>query len=261
MNLFFTYLPIFLLVFVRMSAFFVAAPFFSIKGVPNQFKIALAFLMAVISFQFIPLQGQQVAMDLTFILHVCKEALVGVILGYICEMMFVAIQVAGGLMDMQIGLAMANVIDPKTGAYIPITGNFKNILAVLYFFSINGHHMLIRGIIKSYEAIPIEATWAAFGSEQVMLTAVKVFSNMFLSAFMMAAPIVVALFLVDVSLGIIAKSVPQFNIFVVGLPLKLLAGFLLLIVVMPAFLLTLNGLFESMFRALAEMMKLLGGTP
>lgn len=260
MNLFFMYLPIFLLVFVRMSAFFVAAPFFSIKGVPNQFKIALAFLMAMISFQYIPVQGQ-IPLDLTFILHVCKEALVGVILGFICELMFVAVQVAGGLMDMQMGLAMANVIDPRTGAYVPITGNFKNILATLYFFSINGHHMLIRGIMKSYEAIPVEAAWAAFGSEQVMMTAVKVFQNMFLSAFMMAAPIVVALFLVDLSLGIIAKSVPQFNIFVVGLPIKLLAGFLLLIVVMPAFLLTLSSLFESMFRALAEMMNLLGGTP
>ncbi|MED4582069.1 flagellar biosynthetic protein FliR [Brevibacillus choshinensis] len=260
MNLFLMYLPIFLLVFVRMSAFIVAAPFFSIKGVPNQFKIAFAFIMALISFQYIPIQAQ-ITMDLTFILHVCKEALVGLILGYICELMFVAVQVAGGLMDMQMGLAMANVIDPRTGAYVPITGNFKNILAILYFFSINGHHMLIRGVIKSYEAIPVEAVWAAFGSEQVMMTAVKVFQNMFLSAFMMAAPIVVALFLVDLSLGIIAKSVPQFNIFVVGLPIKLLAGFLLLIVVMPAFLLTLNGLFESMFRALAEMMKMLGGTP
>lgn len=260
MNLFFAYLPIFLLVFVRMSAFFVAAPFFSIKGVPNRFKIALAFIMALISFQYVPV-NMQIAMDLTFILHVCKEALVGVILGYICELMFVAVQVAGGLMDMQMGLAMANVIDPKTGAYIPVTGNFKNILATLYFFSINGHHMLIQGILKSYQAIPVDAVWAAFGSEQVMMTAVKVFQNMFLSAFMMAAPIVVSLFLVDLSLGIIAKSVPQFNIFVVGLPIKLLASFLLLIVVMPAFLLTLSGLFENMFRALAEMMKSLGGSP
>ena len=254
------YLPIFLLTFVRMSAFVVSAPFFSIRGVPNQFKIALAFIMALISFQYLPVQAQ-IPMDLTFVVYVIKEALVGLILGYICEMMFIAVQVAGGMMDMQMGLAMANVIDPKTGAYIPITGNFKNMLAVLYFFSINGHHMLIRGIMSSYQVIPVDKMWAAIGSENVMMIAVKVFMNMFLSAFMMAAPIVVALFLVDLSLGIIAKSVPQFNIFVVGLPLKLLASFSLLIVVMPAFLLTLNGLFENMFRAFAEMIKALGGSP
>lgn len=253
-------LPVFLLVFVRMTAFFVSAPFFSVRGVPNPFKIGLAFLMALISFAYVPAHGQ-IPLDLTFTLHVIKEALVGVILGFICELIFVAVQVAGGLMDMQMGLAMANVIDPRTGVYVPVTGNFKNILATLYFFSINGHHMLIRGIINSYQAIPLDAKWTAFGSEQVLMTVVKVFADMFLSAFLIASPIVVALFLVDLSLGIIAKSVPQFNIFVVGIPIKLIASFLLLIVVMPAFLLTLNGLFEKMFRALAEMMKWLGGTP
>lgn len=252
------HLPVLLLVFVRMTAFFVSAPFFSVRGVPNPYKIGLAFVLALISFSYVPVQGQ-IPLDLTFVLYAVKEALVGLILGVICELMYVTVQVAGGLMDMQMGLAMANVIDPRTGAYVPLTGNFKNILAMLYLLSINGHHVLIQGILASYQAIPLDRMWAAFGSEHVMWMAVKVFRDMFLSAFLIAAPIVVALFLVDLSLGIIAKSVPQFNIFVVGLPIKLLASFLMLIVVMPAFLLTLNGLFEKMFRAFAEMMKWLGG--
>ncbi|HZG83105.1 MAG TPA: flagellar biosynthetic protein FliR [Brevibacillus sp.] len=258
MELILMQLPAFLLVFVRMTAFFVSAPFFNLRNVPGQFKIALGFLMALISYQFVPAIGP-IPLDLTFVIHVLKEVLVGIILGLICEMMYTAIRVAGGMMDLQMGLAMANVVDPNTGAYVPITGNFKNILATLYFFSIDGHHMLIRGIISSYQVIPLDRMWAPIGSEQVMMTAVKVFLQMFLSAFMIAAPLVVALFLVDVSLGIVAKSVPQFNIFVVGLPIKLLAGFALLVVLMPAFLLTLNGLFEKMFRGLAEMMKWLGG--
>lgn len=258
MNLVLMQLPVFLLVFVRITAFFVAAPFFNSRNVPNQFKIALGFLLTLISFQYVP-AVEPIPMDLTFIIHVLKEVLVGVMLGLICEIMFAAVQVAGGMMDMQIGLAMANVIDPRTGTYIPVTGNFKNVLATLYFFSIDGHHMLIRGLISSYQVIPLDRMWAPFGSEQVVMTAVKVFTQMFLSAFMIAAPLVVAIFLVDVTLGIIAKSVPQFNIFVVGMPIKMLAGFLLLIVLMPAFLLTLNALFEKMFRGFAEMMRWLGG--
>jgi flagellar biosynthetic protein FliR len=258
MATFMLHLPVFLLVFVRITAFFVSAPFFSVRGVPNQFKIGFAFVMALISFSYVPAHVQ-IPLDLTFVLHVMKEALVGVILGLICEMMYLTVQVAGGLMDMQLGFAMANVIDPRTGVYVPITGNFKNILAMLYLLTMNGHHMLIRGIIHSYRAVPLDGMWLSLGSEEVMWTAVKVFRDMFASAFLIAAPIVVALFLVDLSLGIIAKSVPQFNIFVVGFPIKIIAGFLLMIVVMPAFLLTLNGLFENMFRALAEMMKSLGG--
>lgn len=252
-------LPAFLLVFIRLTGFFVTAPIFATKGVPNQFKIAFAFLLAVISFSYVP-ATQQIPLDLTFIMYVLKEALIGVILGFICELLFYTIQVAGGLMDMQMGFAMANVIDPRSGIHIPITGSFKNILATLYFLSINGHHLLIRGIISSYEAIPIDNVWVALGNEQVLNFFARVFANMFSSAFLLAAPIIVSLFLVDLSLGIIAKSVPQFNIFVVGLPIKMIVSFLLLFVVMPAFFVIMSSLFQKMFEAMSEMMKLLGGS-
>ncbi|GAA4700863.1 flagellar biosynthetic protein FliR [Brevibacillus fulvus] len=259
MDIILQYLPTFLLVFVRLTAFFVASPIFSTRGVPNQFKIGLAFALALISFSLLPSQAK-IPLDLMFVPYVLKEVAVGLLLGYICQMMFFAIQIAGGLMDLQMGLAMANVLDPLTGASMPITGNFKNVLATLYFLSINGHHVLIQGIVTSYQIIAIDKPWVPIGSESVLGLAATVFANMFASALLMAAPIVVALFLVDLSLGIVAKSVPQFNIFVVGLPIKLIASFLLLIVVMPAFLLVLSGLFEKMFHALSEMMKLLGGS-
>lgn len=252
------FLPVFLLVFVRMTSFFLTAPIFSTRGVPNQFKIGLAFLLAIISLSYIPVTST-IPLDLFFVVYVVKEVLIGLILGFISEVVFFTIQIAGGLMDLQMGFAMANIIDPRTGVYVPITGTFKNILATLYFLSINGHHMLIKGMISSYKAIPVDRMWAAFGDEQVFLQVAKVFGNMFSGAMLMAAPIVVALFLVDLSIGIIARSVPQFNIFVVGLPIKMIASFLLLIVVMPAFFMVLSGLFEKMFMAMAEMMTLLGG--
>lgn len=260
MDLITQYLPVFLLVFVRMASFFVVAPIFSTKGVPNHVKIGLAFVLAFISFSYVSVE-KAIPLDLFFIVYVLKEALVGLILGFICEMVFFTIQIAGGLIDIQVGFAMANIIDPQTGAYVPVTGTLKNILATLYFLSINGHHMLIKGMISSYKAIPVDRMWAAFGEEQVFLHVVKVFGNMFAGALLLAAPIVVALFLVDLSLGIIAKSVPQFNIFVVGLPIKMIASFLLLIVVFPTFFMVLTGLFEKMFMAMAEMMNVLGGSP
>ncbi|MGE5701213.1 MAG: flagellar biosynthetic protein FliR [Clostridia bacterium] len=258
MDIFLQIVPIFLLVFVRITAFLVSAPIFSNRGVPNQFKIGFAFMVALISFTYVTVK-EPLTLDLTFALYVIKEALIGVFLGFLCQLFFYAIQIAGGMIDMQMGLAMANVIDPRTGTYIPITGNFKSILATLYFLSINGHHVLISGILHSYQMVPIDRIWVPLNSEQMLWFIMNVFEYMFTSAFLMAAPIVVSLFLVDLSLGIIAKSVPQFNIFVVGLPIKLLAGFLLLIVVMPAFFMVLSGLFEHMFRAMVDMLKLLGG--
>lgn len=258
MEAFITYLPYFLLVFVRLTSFFISAPIFSMRGVPNQFKIGFAFVVAFISSFYVPFQDK-LPLDLTFILFAVKEVLIGLLLGFITQLLFYAVQVAGGLIDMQAGFAMANVIDPRTGAYVPITGNFKNILATFYFLTIDGHHILIRGVIASYKAIPIDRMWAPFGSENVLMFITKVFSQMFYSAFLIAAPVVVALFLVDLSLGIIAKTVPQFNIFVVGMPIKVIASFLMLIVVLPAFFMVLSGLFQKMFSAMSELMMLLGG--
>ncbi|MBO8162469.1 MAG: flagellar type III secretion system protein FliR [Brevibacillus sp.] len=259
MQLILQYFPVFLLVFVRMTAFIVTAPVISARGVPAQTKVGLAFLMAFISFAYVP-YSTPIPLDLTFVMHVMKEALVGMLLGLILQMIFYAVQVAGGLVDMQNGFALANVIDPRTGAYVPITGNFKNIIATLYFLSMDGHHMLIRGIIASYRAVPLDKAWVGFGSEPLFYLAVKSFSYMFMSAFLIAAPMAVALFLVDLSLGIIAKSVPQFNIFVVGLPIKIIASFLMLFVVLPGFLVVLSELFKRMFMAMSEMMTILGGS-
>ncbi len=253
------HLPVFLLVFVRLSAFFVSAPIFSIRGVPNQYKVGLAFLVAFICFSYVP-ADTRVPLDLTFALYAVKEALIGLILGFIVQLLFYAVQVAGGLIDMQMGFSLANVIDPRTGVYVPITGSFKNILATLYFLTINGHHLLLRGIVASYQAVPIANAWIPLGDQHVLQFVVKLFAQMFASAFLMAAPIVVALFLVDLSLGIIAKSVPQFNIFVVGIPIKVIAGFLVMIVVLPAFFTVISSLFEHMFYAMSEMMTILGGS-
>lgn len=251
-------LPVFLLVFLRLTAFFAAAPAFSARGVPNAFKIAFSFLLALVAFAYVPVRTT-VPMDAVFVTYALKEVLVGLTLAFVAHLFFYALQVAGGLIDMQMGFALANVIDPHTGAYVPISGNFKHILAVLYFFSINGHHMMIRGLIASYQAVPADRLWVPLEGEPVFWLIAKVFAYMFSSAFMIAAPIVVALFLVDLSLGIIAKSVPQFHIFVVGLPIKIIAGFLVLFVVLPGFFTVLSGLFDKMFAAMADLMKLLGG--
>lgn len=253
------YLPVILLIFVRLSAFFVTAPVFSIRGVPNQVEIGLAAVMAFLSFSYVP-TGGVIPMDGTFVLYVLKETIAGLLLGFVVHLFFYVLQIAGGLIDMQMGLALANVIDPQTGAYAPISGNFKNILAILYFLSINGHHMLLQGILTSYRWMPIDRIWFSFTGEKTLDLIVEAFVHMFVSGFLMAAPIVVALFLVDLSLGIIAKMVPQFHIFVIGLPLKIIAGFFVLLFVIPGFFIVLGSLFEQMFTAMLEMMKRLGGT-
>jgi flagellar biosynthetic protein FliR len=253
------YVPMFLLVFTRISAFFVAAPVFQVPNIPVQFKIGLAAMLSLVTFSVVPISGV-IPIDGAYILLVIKELLIGLSVGFIAYLFFSAVQVSGSFIDMQMGLGIANVIDPQTGAQSPLMGNFKFIFAVLLFFAFNAHHVMIDSIIRSYEWVPLDKTWPSrLGSESLTKFVITSFSAMFVFAFQMAAPIVGALFLTDVAMGIVSKAVPQVNIFIVGLPLKILVAFVLMVILVPGYLYLFQKLFVDMFRSMNTLLQILGG--
>lgn len=252
---------IYLLIFCRMSAFFVTAPIFSTRGVPAPFKIGLS---AMIAFIILMIQGtdQTLPGDLGYILFIFREVLIGLLMGFVANLFFTVIQMAGSFIDLQMGLSMANVLDPMTGTTAPITGNFKYIIAVLVFLSINGHHYLIDGVIRSYNWIPLSNdVFQRIYHGNLGDFLASTFSNTFTIALQMAAPLVVAMFLADVALGFLAKTAPQFNVFVIGIPLKILLGFAVLLILIPGFIYAFEHLFETMFKALHNLFGALGNRP
>jgi flagellar biosynthetic protein FliR len=253
------YVSMFLLVFTRVSAFFVAAPIFSVRSVPVQYKIGLSVSLTIVAFSVIPI-GPAIPIDAMFFLLILKETMIGLSLGFIAYLFFTAVQVSGSFIDMQMGFGIANVIDPQTGAQSPLMGNFKFIFAVLLFLSFNGHHLMIEAVIQSYKWLPLNQTWpTAFGSESLTEFMISSFTAMFMFAFQMAAPIVGALFLTDVAMGIISKAVPQVNIFIVGLPLKILVAFMLMVILIPGYLYLFQKLFADIFRSMNTLLQILGG--
>lgn len=249
----------FMLVFCRITSFFVVAPIFSAHNVPSQFKIGLSFFVAFLVFSV--LGSSQVAMDGMYIIAILKEVLVGLVLGFTAYLFFTVVQIAGSFIDMQMGLSMANIIDPMTGVSSPIIGNLKFTVASLIFLAINGHHYLLSAIISSYRWIPLQSRdVAGLYNGQMSDFLFRAFTDTFAIAFQIGAPLIVALFLTDIGLGILAKTAPQFNIFVVGVPIKLLLGLVLLIVVMPDLSGLLNRLFETMFESIQKLMDLLAKT-
>jgi flagellar biosynthetic protein FliR len=253
------YIPMFLLVFTRLSAFFIIAPVFSVRNVPVQFKIGLSVSLAIIAFSVIPI-GSPIEIDSMFFLLVLKEILIGLSLGFIAYLFFTAVQVSGSFIDIQMGFGIANVIDPQTGAQSPLMGNFKFIFAVLLFLSFNGHHMMIDAIIGSYKWLPMDQTWPnVFGSERLVEFLIMSFTTMFVFAFQMAAPIVGALFLTDLAMGMVSRAVPQVNIFILGLPLKILITFALMIILIPGYLFLFKSLFVDLFQSMNRLLQILGG--
>lgn len=250
--------PAFLLILVRVTSFFVMMPLFSFRTIPTVHKIGLGFFLSWLIFYAISPPALEI--NGVYFLLIIKEALVGLLIGFTAYMIFSAIQIAGGLIDFQMGFAIANVIDPQTGAQSPLMGQYLYTFALLFLLSFNGHHLLIDGIYNSYQFIPINQPWLPLGNSNVALYFVKSFSAMFVVAFQMSAPIVGCLFLVDVALGIVARTVPQLNIFVVGLPVKIIVSFLVIAAVMGVMLTLVSNLTEAMLVTMRDLMQLLGGS-
>src|SRR5690625_3534316 len=148
-------LPVFLLIFVRVIAFFVTLPLFSYRTIPVPFKVGFSFFLAWMMFYTV--DTAVITVDGMYLFLLLKEAIVGLLIGLIAFIILSAVQIAGGFIDFQMGFAIANVVDPQTGAQSPLTGQYFYIFALLFLLSVNGHHLLIDGIFNSYHFIPIDA--------------------------------------------------------------------------------------------------------
>ncbi|MBP0726225.1 flagellar type III secretion system protein FliR [Bacillus sp. RG28] len=257
MNTILQSIPAFLLIFVRITAFFVTAPVFSNRSIPTMHKIGFSFFVSYIVF-FMVNQGPLGAVD-NFIFLLIKEVIVGLSLGIIASIVMSAIQVAGGLIDFSTGFSMATIFDPQTGVQSPLMGQFFNVITILFLLSVNAHYLLLQGILNSFKVIPIFSTGLHFGQEAFIAHIIQIFMSMFVIAFQMALPVVASLFLVDVALGILTRIVPQLNIFVVGMPLKVLVAFGLLIIGMPTFIVLVQHMFELITQSTNSIIQLIGG--
>lgn len=249
--------PAFLLIFVRVTSFFLMMPLFSYRTIPASHKIGLGFSLSIIMFSTIG--APEIAIDNAYFLLIMKEALVGLFIGFIAALMMSAIQIAGGLIDFQMGFAIANVIDPQTGAQSPLMGQYLYTIALLFLLTVNGHHLLLDGIFYSYNFVPIDQVMIPFGNENIAEFIILSFNKMFIIAFQMSLPVVGSLFLVDVALGIVARTVPQLNIFVVGLPVKIGVSFLVLIAVLGVLMMVISDLFSITLATMRTLMELIGG--
>ncbi|MEK3978065.1 flagellar biosynthetic protein FliR [Psychrobacillus sp. FSL K6-2836] len=250
-------LTVLLLIIARVSAFFVVLPLFSHRTIPATHRIAFAVVLSWMIYYTLDVEPFEINGD--YILLIIKEVIFGLFIGLLAYIIMSAIQIAGGFIDFQMGFAMANVIDPQTGAQSPLIGQFLNTLALLLLLALNGHHLLLDGIFYSYQFMPMEMVWPAFGQENYVEFIMKTFAGVFAVAFQMSIPIVATIFLVDIALGITARTVPQLNIFVIGFPIKIAVGFLVLLVMMGVLMAVVQQLFEILVVAMRDLMIILGG--
>ena len=237
---------IFLLILVRVIAILLTAPIFNSRNIPVLFKVGLSFAVSLILFPILNLQDLPVRFDaIPLVIGIVSEILIGIIIGLSARMIFVGIQLAGQLVGFQMGLAMANIIDPATSEQVPLLAQLNNLIALLIFLAINAHYWFLRALVESFRLVPpFEFQFTNSLMEQLMSLA----GNIFIIAVKVGAPLIVVLLLMSVAFGLAARTVPQMNIFFVAMPLKILVGLIFLLLALPY----MTSFFESIFSGLGN---------
>lgn len=233
------------LAFTRLSALFLMTPLFSVAQVP--FRVRLVFMLALALVLVVGLQLATPAVPASLVqlvAAVVHELLVGAALAFGIFAAFGAFLLGGRILDLQMGFGVANLIDPATNAQAPLIGTILNITAVMVFFLLDGHHMIIRGVAYSMGQVPLGQGLEALNIQAIL----HQFGQMFVFGLMLVAPAVFCLFMVDLGLAVAARTMPQVNIFIVGLPLKIFVG----LVVLAASLSYLNPLINKIYMSIFQ---------
>ena len=215
------YWEVFLLILVRIASFIYTAPFFNISSVPQRVKISIAIFISMLIFMLIPDKSIAYSGILDYAILVIKESIVGLLLGFVCNVCVQTITFAGHIIDVNIGLSMANMYDPTLKTQTSISGTFYYYTVFLLMMISGLYQFLISAMVDSYDIIPI-------GTVSINMTLydsfLEVIADFLIVGFRIALPVFVAIMLLNVILGILAKVAPQLNMFAVGIQMKLLLG-------------------------------------
>ena len=227
--------------FLRITSFFTSSNVLFPQGTPNLVKIALCLFLSVVVAMNTGIDMKVESMYM-LVSYGIIEVLTGLFLGYITSICFNAIKIGGQLIDMQMGLSMASIYDSTTKTQTTLIGNIVYWMGVLVFFAVNGHHVLIEGLQYSFKIIPLGTPII----ENNMDYLVKIFIEYFAIGFKISVPVCLALLISELVMGLISRSVPQFNVMILGMPMKILVGVLFLLVSLPFILNECYGLFDAL---------------
>lgn len=237
-------LQIFLIEFIRISSVFLTAPIIGSRNIPVLVKISFAFLLTLLIYPIVIKDFILPDNLISYIVLIFQQVFLGVIIGFLSYLVFAAMQLAGQIIDLQMGFGIVNVIDPMSNTQVSIIGQFQFILGILIFLSLNGHHFLFKALVDSFYLTPL--TSVTF-SEITISKISTLFFNMFIIAFKIAGPATLALFLTNITLGFIARTIPQINVFIVGLPLNIFIGIVSVLIALPILVNLFNSVISSMW--------------
>jgi len=252
----------FLLVFFRVGAILFTAPFFSNKNINSKVRILISFaitIILVVSLKslinengVLTAEKQSINSYPSLVSAIFREIILGIAIGYTAQLAFTSIQFAGHLVSHEMGFSMVNLLDPSINTGITIIGQLNMILATMIFLLMNGHHYIIMSISESFYIIPL-GSWSISSAFIEHLN--NIFAGIFITAIKISIPVMGAIFLSKIALSIVARTMPQMNVFIVGFPIQISLGLIAMAISLPFFVRIIITLFTSMRENIFQILK------
>lgn len=244
----------FLMILVRVASFVYIAPFFGMNNTPGRVKIGFSAFLAIILYQIIqPKETLVYSGVIEFAIIALKEGITGLLIGFAANICNSIIVFSGKVIDMEIGLAMANMYDPTTQTQSGLTGTMYNYFIMLLLIGTDMHHYILRALIDTYQLIPVNG--AVFDWDHLMGSMAMFVSDLMVLGFRIVLPIFACSMILNCILGIMAKVAPQMNMFAVGIQLKILLGFGIMFLTVTLLPSIANMIFTEMKRMIVSVVE------
>lgn len=219
----------FLMIVARIASFVFIAPFFGMNNTPRTVKAGFSVLVSILVYQTVlPKEPLEYAGIFEYTIIVMREGITGLLIGFAANICNSIVLFTGKIVDMDIGLAMAQVFDPVNNTTSGISGNIYNYLVMMLMIVSNMHHLILRAVIDTYEIIPVNGT--VFNWSHLMVSMTTFMGDLMVIGFRIVLPVFACIMILNCILGILAKVAPQMNMFSVGMQLKVLVGLLVIFV-------------------------------
>ncbi len=249
-------LIVFLLLTIRIGAIVLSLPLLNSRNIPAQLKVMLILMLSVALYPLVQTQQVVIPQRLGHLgLIVVSEMLIGLTIGFVAQILFAGIQLGGEIISQQMGLNFATIFDPQNAHQVSLIAHFQDVLAMLLFLSGSAHHWFIIAMAESLQSIPLGALSASGAVLPVILT---LLGKACVIAIQLAAPVSIALLLATLALGVIARLVPQLNVFALSFPATLGLGMVMLALALPALMGGIQLAFGQLGNDLVQVIRVLG---
>ena len=236
-------------IFIRLTSFFTICKVFYPKGTPTTLKMFFSLIFSVGLIAGIPnIDINSINNNYVLLLNILNEVMTGIVLGLITNVVFDIVSLAGSWIDVHIGLSMLSMLDPNTDQQATVSSKLLHYVALVLFFIVDGHHILLKSLVETFTLVPLGNSLV---NQQSMAAIIEIIINYFFIGLKMAFPIVLIILMTDICMGLVSRAVPQINVMILGMPVKILVGLVTIVLALPLIL----KMFISTFSTLPEVIR------